>query len=138
MKTHLLTVFSGPPKPGNATIFYAMVARRPDDLTRGLIGWTNLDEKRALLLDFGSTSLVNITMQGMSIPIDIVYFDADDHACLLVEDAQPNEPVPQSVVARSVAEFRAGTIRRLGMDRRDRQGHIATFMQLSVAHFVEN
>lgn len=138
MKTHILTIFSHPGNRPSTTIYHATVARRPEDLARGLIGQTDLDEKYALLLDFGTTSLVNITMQGMSIPIDIVYFDADDHACFLVENAQPNEPVPQSIVARSVVELRAGTIRRLGLGRRHPNGLLATFMHLSAYHFVEN
>jgi uncharacterized membrane protein (UPF0127 family) len=97
----------------------AWFARTADELGRGLLGRSEIAADRAMVLDFGTTAPLVVTTVGMRFPIDLAFVGEGGHAVLLARDVPPDEPVGlRSAVARWVVELRAGTLARLGIDRR--------------------
>ncbi len=92
------------------------VARKSEDLVKGLSGRPNLPPGRGLLMDFSRDGYHGIWMKDMNFPIDIIWLDSGFSVVKIQERAQPSDyprvyvpPVP----ARYVLEVPAGAAARL-------------------------
>jgi uncharacterized membrane protein (UPF0127 family) len=104
--------------------YYVSIARKPEELQRGLSGTDSLAADRGMLFVFPKDDKWGIWMKDMNYPIDIVWLDKDAVVNYMVKNAQPSsynavEPVKSIMSpdkpARYVIELPSGTIERTGI-----------------------
>ncbi|HAZ16408.1 MAG: hypothetical protein UV70_C0002G0009 [Parcubacteria group bacterium GW2011_GWA2_43_13] len=66
------------------------VARTDDDRQKGLLGRDSLSSENGMLFEFDSKQEYTFHMQGMSIPLDIIFID-DNTILDMVSRAQPQQ-----------------------------------------------
>ncbi len=98
--------------------FDIMVARTDVEQERGLGGLDGLAPNEAMIFPYERSDFYGFWMKGMKFPIDIVWLD-ESFRIVHVEGSVGADTYPKiyspSVPARSVIEFSAGTIDRLGV-----------------------
>lgn len=98
--------------------FDVMVARTEDEQKRGLGGLSGLAPQEAMLFPYKVSDFHGFWMKDMNFSIDIVWLDQDSRIVhiekSIAPDTYPKIYFPASP-SRSVVEFSAGTIDRLGV-----------------------
>jgi len=95
-------------------IFRAKIALNSKDRVKGLIGESELASDRALLMAYPTEGEWGISMNNMTIPIDIVWLDANKKVIFIVKNVSPDSS--KSVThfpktsAKYVIELPAGTV----------------------------
>ncbi|MDD5040327.1 MAG: DUF192 domain-containing protein [Patescibacteria group bacterium] len=98
---------------GNS-VFQAEVAKTAHALTKGLKGRDSLAADRGMLFVFDKPEVRTFTMQGMQIPLDMIWINNGAIAAI-TEEAQPGqERVSAAVPSQYVLEIRARTAETRG------------------------
>jgi len=100
----------------------AELARRPQDLERGLMYRTHMDEDHGMLFDLGVRQVHTFWMRNTCIPLDMIFLDDDGLVVGIVENAPTLNDAARSVEcpATHVLEVNAGWSRRHGVQAGDR------------------
>ena len=95
-------------------IFRAKIAMNSDDRAKTLIGESALASDRALLMAYPTQDEWVISMKDMTIPVDIVWLDANKKVIFIVKNVSPDSSklVTHSpkTSAKYVIELSAGTV----------------------------
>lgn len=98
--------------------FSVMIAGTEEEQERGLGGLSGLGASEAMVFPYEVSDYYGFWMKGMEFSIDIVWLDENSKIVHVEENVSP-ETYPKiffpPTPARSVAEFSAGTIDRLGV-----------------------
>lgn len=92
------------------------VANTMESRSFGLRGCISLPEDRGLLFLFDDPGLIEMTMAGMSIPLDFIFLDNNSTVIKTVENVYPEEPYIYCADASAVIEVNAGFCKRHGVE----------------------
>jgi uncharacterized protein len=98
------------------------VARRPDELRQGLQGRTRLQNTHGMLFVQPKTGVYRYWMQGVAIPLDIIWLDDMLTVVEIVPFAIPGSTVPLGtcLASKYALELAGGMAARYGL----RVGHV--------------
>jgi len=95
-------------------VFQSRLAINDNERSKGLAGITKLDDDEALLMVYPDQANWSIRVQGLKIPIDIVWLNNDKKVVYIVTDASSDSSVNTTFTPKSVAkyviELPAGTV----------------------------
>lgn len=95
-------------------VFNARLARTNSERQKGLSGVTHLGKTDAMLFVYEQDGKPGIWMKDMSIPIDIIWLNADKKVVYIVKNVSPDTYpeifAPKETTARYVVEVAAGTV----------------------------
>jgi hypothetical protein len=99
--------------------FNVTVVRKQEDRVRGLLGvGPEFTGDVGMVFDFSQPTWLTMTMDGMRIPIDIIFVDAWGRVVDVVADARIDSGNYVSAEqAQWAVELPAGTARRIGLSR---------------------
>jgi len=95
-------------------VFDSMMAVNDTERSKGLSGVTELAADKALIMVFPAESKWKIWMNGMKMPIDIIWLDQNKTVIYIVKNALPdasgNKSFEPKKLAKYVIEVPAGTV----------------------------
>ena len=98
-------------------ILIVEVATTPADMRRGLAGRMRLLKYQGMLFVSPHVGLARFTMQGMLLPLDMIWLGPDRRIVEIYENAQPGDvgPFGGNVPSKYTLEVPAGMAERYGL-----------------------
>lgn len=92
------------------------VADTPEKQWWGLQGCLRLGEDEGMVFPFASAEFVEMTMQGMSIPIDMIFVGKDSKIIKIAKSVQPQGEAVGCARAEAAIEIQAGVCDAKGIE----------------------
>ncbi len=99
----------------------AEIAKSAPEQEQGLMFRTHIGDDDGMLFVYGKPQEINMWMRNTYIALDMVFIGADGRVARIEEHAEPlsDRVISSGAMVLSVLELKAGTARRLGLQRGD-------------------